>query len=221
MPLITTKFSLSDGHILIWRLEETIEDLKNKLPDWLDFTEYHRISHPLKKREWLAGRHLFAALCKRAGITFQGIWKNPDGKPFLIGSAAHISLSHSEHFVAAALHYHSPVGIDLERPKEQLGRVASKFLSESELRQVNGNPDLLCRYWSAKEAVFKLFGEKKVSLRQHIRIIPPWNLPEQWTAQLTSPAVSGWAGLTFEKVDEYYLSVALYLQQSSENAPPS
>lgn len=212
MPLIDTKFNLSDGHILIWRLEESIEELQQNLPSWLDYSEYHRISHPLKKREWLAGRRLFSAMCQRAGIQFQGIWKNPEGKPFLIGSGAHISLSHSEHFVAAAIHPYAPLGIDLERPKEQLLRVATKFLSIDECTYAQENLDLLCRFWSAKEAVFKLFGQKQVSFRHHIRILPPTPIQARWSAHLNAPQLTGQAWLTFFSLEDYYLTVAQGIQ---------
>src|SRR5690606_3224212 len=193
MPLIDTKFNFSDGHILIWRLEESIEELQQNLPSWLDYSEYHRISHPLKKREWLAGRRLFSAMCQRAGIQFQGIWKNPEGKPFLIGSGAHISLSHSEHFVAAAIHPYNPLGIDLERLKEQLLRVATKFLSIDECTYAQENLDLLCRIWTATGAVFNLFGQKQVRLRHHVRILPPTPIPARSSAHLHSPHLTGQA----------------------------
>lgn len=209
MPLISTKISLSDGHILIWRLEESVEELRKNLPDWLDLSEFQRISHPLKQREWLAGRQLFSTVCQRAGFAFQGIWKNPEGKPFLIGSDAHISLSHSEHFVAAAIHYHHPVGIDLERPRPKLRAVAHKFLSDTELREVNGNMDLLCRYWSGKEALFKLFGEKQVSFRDHIHIVPGETESDSWTARVRTPTRSGKAVLRYEEVEDYYLTIAI------------
>lgn len=208
MPLIENKIRISGGHILIWRLEESVEELKDALPDWLNFTEYSTISHPQKKREWLAGRHLFIALCEKAGIGFQGIWKSPEGKPFLLGSAAHISLTHSEHLVAAALHFDSPIGIDLEPPGEQLGRVAAKFLSPAELGRAEGNLHLLCQYWSGKEATFKLFGEKKISLRQHIRLSATGRDGE-WTALVSSPLVNGRADIQIEWVSGYCLAIAL------------
>ncbi len=209
MPLLTNKINITDGHILIWQLEESVDELKESLPEWLDFSEYSEISHPQKKREWLAGRRLFISLCKEAGIPFQGIWKSPEGKPFLLGSAAHISLSHSEHLVAAALHFHSPVGIDLEQPREQLCRIATKFLSPPEHAHAAADPDLLCRYWCAKEAVFKLFGEKKISFREHIRLTPPDDITLPWSAAVFSPNLSGQAGVRFEKVAGYCLAVAL------------
>lgn len=207
MPLLTDKINVSEGHILIWRLEESIDGLKESLPEWLDFSEYAGISHPQKKREWLAGRCLFVALCREAGIPFQGIWKSPEGKPFLLGSAAYISLSHSEHLVAAALHYHSPIGIDLERPQPKLAGIAPKFLGEEEINRAGSDVDLLCRYWSAKEAVFKLVGGK-ISFKKHIRVTPGEG-SAGWQAVVSSPVFSGKAGVEIHNLYGYYLAVAL------------
>lgn len=207
MPLIETKIKISNGHLLVWQLEESAEYLKDTLPQWLDFTEYLNISHPQKKREWLAGRHLFVALCGLAGIQFQGIWKNPDGKPFLLGSTAHISLSHSEHLVAATLHFYAPIGIDLEKPGEQLERVAHKYLKEEEQKETGTNPELLCKYWGAKEAVYKLVGERKVSLKNHIQVFSSED--SGWKAVVKTPTKSVKATLMFEKVKDYFLTIAL------------
>lgn len=209
MPLLTDKINVSEGHILIWRLEESIDELEKSLPEWLDFSEYAEIRHPQKKREWLAGRCLFAALCREAGISFQGIWKSPEGKPFLLGSAAYISLSHAEHLVAAALHYHSPIGIDLEQPRPKLAGIASKFLEEGEMKAAGTDTDLLCRYWCAKEAVFKLVGGK-ISFKEHIRVTPGEG-PSDWQAGIAAPAFSGKAGVQIHSLYGYYLAVALGL----------
>ncbi len=211
MPLITNKIRISDGYILTWQLEESVEQLEQMLPEWLDLTEYLGITHPQKKREWLAGRHLFTALCKMAGIPFQGIWKSPDGKPFLLGSTAHISLSHAEHLVVAALHFTSPIGIDLEKPREQLQRIAPKFLSPAEQEETKEDLNLLCQYWSAKEAVYKLIGEKKISLRKHIRLPPP-DRSERWEATVSSPEIHRQATLQIEWLSGYFLAIA-------QNAP--
>lgn len=211
MPLLESKIRIPNGHILVWQLQESAGYLKDTLPEWLDLTEYDRISHPQKQREWLAGRHLFVALCEVAGIPFQGIWKSPDGKPFLLGSTAHISLSHSEHLVAAALHFTAAVGIDLELPREQLVRIARKFLSDDELEQTGTDTNLLCHYWSAKEAAYKLVGERNISFRDHIRVVKT-DAPAEWSASILSRGTTTDAVIRFEKIQEYYLAIALSAQ---------
>lgn len=86
----------------------------------------------------------------------------PDGSPVLSGSPLHISISHSRHYVALALHPTLRVGVDIEEPRmEQLRRVISKFLSPGEL-PVWG--DRLLEAWTAKEAAFKAAGISGIGL---------------------------------------------------------
>lgn len=79
-----------------------------------------------------------------------------DGSPILVGSPLNVSISHSAHFVALAVHHSVRIGIDIEEPRvEQLRRVISKFLSEKELPLWS---DRLLAAWTCKEAVFKAAG---------------------------------------------------------------
>lgn len=85
-----------------------------------------------------------------------------DGSPLLAGSALKVSISHSRHFVALALHPKMRIGVDIEEPRlEQLRRVISKFLSPEEL-PVWGNR--LLEAWTCKEAVFKAAGMQNIGL---------------------------------------------------------
>lgn len=79
-----------------------------------------------------------------------------DGSPILAGSSLKVSISHSAHFVALAVHPTERIGIDIEEPRlEQLRRVIAKFLSERELPLWD---ERLLAAWTCKEAVFKAAG---------------------------------------------------------------
>lgn len=85
-----------------------------------------------------------------------------DGSPILAGSPLHISISHSRHFVALALHPSRRIGVDVEEPRmEQLRRVISKFLNPKELPMWS---DRLLEAWTAKEAAFKAAGIAGIGL---------------------------------------------------------
>lgn len=86
----------------------------------------------------------------------------PDGSPVLAGSPLHISISHSRHFVALALHPSRRLGVDIEEPRlEQLRRVISKFLTPAELPMWSNR---LLEAWTAKEAAFKAAGVQGIGL---------------------------------------------------------
>lgn len=85
-----------------------------------------------------------------------------DGSPVLAGSPLNISISHSRHYVALALHPTKRIGVDIEEPRmEQLRRVISKFLSPDELPMWS---DRLLEAWTAKEAAFKAAGIQGIGL---------------------------------------------------------
>ena len=52
----------------------------------------------------------------------------------------------------------TPLGIDLERPRPQLARVAPRIFSQSERELIAGRPALQSVVWNIKEAGWKAFG---------------------------------------------------------------
>ncbi len=84
----------------------------------------------------------------------------PEGKPKPIGDT-HISFSHSREMIVLACSS-SNVGIDLQFYTDKLVRVSRKFVSEAENELLSSIEALRNRQihfmWSAKEAVFKLYG---------------------------------------------------------------
>lgn len=100
-------------------------------------------------------------ICRRFGSDVRVV-HDPDGAPQLVGSDMAISISHSRRFAAIALHQWMRPGVDIEEPRlAQLGRVASRFLSERERRLW---ADDLLAAWTIKEAVFKAAGDASVAL---------------------------------------------------------
>lgn len=85
-----------------------------------------------------------------------------DGAPRLCGSTLNISISHSRHFAAIALHPSARIGIDIEEPRlGQLRRVITKFLAPHERELWS---DRLLEAWTCKEAVFKAAGLRNLPL---------------------------------------------------------
>jgi len=172
MPLVHAENITEECRLLVWELTESLETLHEMLPAAADLTEFSTISHPQKKREWLAGRVLLAQIVAEAGEIFQGTWKNEHGKPFLVGSESFISITHTIDYVAAVIHPRLPVGIDMEKMDNKLLRTARKYLSESEMLEAGSSLSKHCIYWCAKEALFKLNGRHKVSFKEDIKIVP-------------------------------------------------
>jgi phosphopantetheinyl transferase len=118
---------------------------------------------PRRNREWLATRLLMQSV-KLPAIDYL-----PNGKPVI--PEGHLSISHCENRVALVL-ANTPVGIDIQTPKEQIRRIHTKFCSPAEQARYAHNPlRELTIIWSAKEAIFKFWGEN-VDFAKHIEITP-------------------------------------------------
>ena len=170
MPLVHSENITDACRLLVWRLTETEEALRDMLPSCADLNELSTISHPQKKREWMAGRIVLAHIVAEAGEVFKGTWKDEYGKPFLVDSAQQVSITHTLDYVAAVIHPTLPVGIDMEKKNDKLIRTARKYLNENELVEAEDSLSKLCIYWCGKEALYKLNGRNQVSFRQAISV---------------------------------------------------
>ncbi|QHV94351.1 4'-phosphopantetheinyl transferase family protein [Spirosoma endbachense] len=130
------------------------------------------ISHPAQRVEWLACRVAIRQLIEAQGLVYAGLHKDEFGKPHLIGTPWHISLSHTGGWAAAVLHRTRPVGIDIEPIRDQFRRVVPRVLSEDEIIHAAGEPGRLAVYWCAKEALYKLYGKRQLTFRDHLFIEP-------------------------------------------------
>ncbi|GAB3689683.1 hypothetical protein GCM10027592_06360 [Spirosoma flavus] len=147
--------------------------LRSQLPlTILEEEELASITHPAQRIEWLACRLAIQQLVQAQGLNYAGLQKDEYGKPHLIGSPWHISLSHTGGWAAAVVHRSRPVGIDIEPIREQFKRVVPRVLSESEIADAQGDPNRLAVYWCAKEALYKLYGKRHLTFREHLHVEP-------------------------------------------------
>ena len=102
--------------------------------------------------EWLAERLLLDEMTGDAALTH-----DPQGNPRLPGSDIHISISHTRGMVVVALNDDHPIGIDIEHEGRSAMRVRLRFLHGDELEQITSPAEVLLA-WTAKEAIYKLFG---------------------------------------------------------------
>ena len=158
----------------IWKIEETEEFFKGNVP-------LHReVTHPHKRLQHLAGRFLLQYLFP--DFPYQLIEIADTRKPFLPDEQYHFSISHCGDYAAAIVSRNKRVGIDIEIPVEKIGRIMYKYLSAKEHEIFNlvpgaesdstimsfDEPTLL---WSAKEAVFKWYGNGGVDFRRQIQLL--------------------------------------------------
>lgn len=173
MPIIKIDQISEYSAVGLWKISESESELYELMEkDPILQLPEPDVSNVIKKQEWMAGRLILKALIEHLGLKYHGIYKDEVGKPHLNKYPHHISLTHSFPWVGAIVCKNGAVGIDLEQPKKKLNRIAYKFLCESELIQANNITEKLCVYWCAKEALYKLKGQKGIIFKKNLLIEP-------------------------------------------------
>lgn len=170
MPLQKIHWSGPASGWAVWEVTETEEELVTVLPPGDQCPEDIRFH--LKRIEWSAGRHLLRHLFLEAGLDYQGLLKDPSGKPYAVGSSVQVALSNSFPFIAAQIHPIRPVGIDLEKPRKNLPRVLDRILTPLERKDAGSDPKKMLVYWCAKEAMFKINGKRNLIFSRDLQIAP-------------------------------------------------
>lgn len=209
MPLVHSEMIEESSTLLLWRLTETESELRENLGNAYNPEELSAVSHPQKLREWLASRLLIKIIAEQFGINYIGTYKDEHGKAFLIDNDSHISITHTFDFVAVAINPPAAVGIDMEKMDTKLQRTSKKYLSQPEFEHAGDEMALLCIYWCAKEALYKLYGKKKISFRDSIYIEPFDKDSILLKGRLTDMGKVIEANITVRWFDRHCLAIAL------------
>ncbi len=183
MPLFKS-ISVSHGLLTVWQITESSDELLSFFtPEETADPAFQKFTYEKRKVEWLAIRTL---LKQMIGSGFE-ITYTLEGKPILAHPVYHhISISHSHDFAAVYIHQQQSVGVDIESINRNYTSVKKRYLSETEMEQVNENQLLQCIYWCAKEALFKLVEDDGVDFRKQIQIIPFNSKQETFSARFVS-----------------------------------
>ncbi len=209
MPIITNYKIETDTHIIVWRMGEEDSVLKRELSVSNDEEKELSELSPKRQIEWITARYLVKQL---TGKKYE---KDAHGKPHLIGSDLHISISHSRDLLAVAVSKNY-IGIDIQYQTERLKKIAWRVLNEEKLRQLDTTNELLHLhiYWGAKEALYKAHGKRDLHFKNNILIKPFSKLPTEIGLQFVTTASV--IKNTFQKnfqiyfncLDEYVLVIA-------------
>lgn len=140
------------------------------------------ITHPHKRLQHLAGRHLLRFLFPNFPLALVQI--TDTNKPYLNDDMYHFSISHGGDLAAAIVSTDKRVGVDIEKVRDKINRFQHKFVSASEQailanttltpQQQSGafefSTQALTLLWCCKEAVFKWYGKGGVDFKEHISV---------------------------------------------------
>ncbi len=168
MPLYKTITVNPTTKVFIWKIEEPFEALSEgiRLTDNCA-RRVNNMKSELHRRGFMSIRHLLAL----EGYTDHDLYYDENGKPHLRDDK-HISITHSFNFSAIIIS-DIEVGIDIEKQRNKILKIAHKFTPIEEYRTI-ANEDALMRkltiVWCAKESLYKSFAEKGVSFLEHIYV---------------------------------------------------
>lgn len=121
------------------------------------------------RRAFLSIRHLMA----EAGYADKDLYYNDFGKPHL-KDGNHISITHSHDFTGIIVSSSDEVGIDIEKQRDKILRIAHKFTPLEEYRTL-ANTEAIIRkltiVWGAKESLYKIYAQQGLSFLKHIDVM--------------------------------------------------
>ncbi len=168
MPLYKTITISGHTKLLIWKIEESFDELFKDTPLTTHcLNRVQGMKDDLHRRGFMSVRHLL----KELGYTDFDLYYDEKGKPHL-KDGKKISITHSFIF-SAIIVSEEEVGIDIEMQRAKILKIASKFTTVEDYRSLEGEAVLirkLTMVWGAKESLYKSFAEKGVSFLQHIYV---------------------------------------------------
>ncbi|RPD96675.1 4'-phosphopantetheinyl transferase superfamily protein [Aureibaculum marinum] len=169
MPLYKTLKVNETTKVLIWKIEESLENLNKGIT--LTTHCQNRVDgmkSELHKRGFMSIRHLLA----EEGYVDADLYYDKLGKPHL-KDGTFISITHSFIFTGIILSKTKHVGIDIEKQRDKIVRIAHKFTTVEDYKNINNEDELIRKLtivWGAKEALYKIYEQEGLSFLQHIYV---------------------------------------------------
>ncbi|WGH75014.1 4'-phosphopantetheinyl transferase superfamily protein [Tenacibaculum tangerinum] len=169
MPLYKTLTVNDHAKVLIWKIEESFEQLSNGIS--LTKGSQQRVASmksDLHQRGFLSVRHLL----QEVGYSDNDLLYDGYGKPHL-KDGKFISITHSFTFSGIIISDKHPVGIDIEMQRDKIVKIAHKFTPIEEYKSIANHDALVSKLtivWGAKESLYKIYGKKKLHFLEHMYV---------------------------------------------------
>lgn len=169
MPLFKTLTVSETTKVVIWKIEETMEELQKSI-SLSDYSQQrlNSMKSALHQKGFLSIRHIL----KEFNIQDADLRYDEYGKPHL-KDGRFISMTHSFQFTAVIVSEDKKVGVDIEKQREKILKIAHKFTPIEEYKTIANVTALISKLtivWGAKESLYKIYGKKKLLFLHHIYI---------------------------------------------------
>ncbi|MBE6230020.1 MAG: 4'-phosphopantetheinyl transferase superfamily protein [Bacteroidales bacterium] len=157
------------AEISVWEVTESEDDLLKlvSIPND-ELEELYLTRSEARRKEKLAVRALLNTVFEEKVY----LGHHDNGSPFIQNNSIHISITHTNRFVAIITHPTEDVGIDVECLERDFSAVEKKALSEEEredLSEKHRNLHLAI-YWCAKEAIYKRMSQHGVDFAKQMEV---------------------------------------------------
>ena len=153
----------------VWEVTESEDDLLRlvSIPND-ELEELYLTRSEARRKEKLAVRALLNTVFEEKVY----LGHHDNGSPFIQNNSIHISITHTNRFVAIITHPTEDVGIDIESLKRDFSAVEKKALSEDEREDLSDKHRnlQLAIYWCAKEAIYKRMSQHGVDFAKQMEV---------------------------------------------------
>jgi len=212
MPLLANKIISPGTSLGMWEITENSDSLKWEL-QWGkdDIKAYQSLNDPKRSMQWLSSRVLLRKMMNTS--EFINLQIDEFGKPYLKDSKLKLSISHSENLVGVLISEHE-CGLDIEHMKpERIEKLCTKYMTENELDNCNMKEfrmEKLYLYWSAKEALYKLYGKRKIDFKQNLKIYPfEWHPGGVIRARIEKSNYLNELVVSYDVINDYIVAYAV------------
>ncbi len=208
MPLYKTITVSKTTQVYIWKVIESESELSKNI----ELTQHCEkrmlgMKSEMHRRAFLSIRHLL----KIADYEDRHLIYNEFGKPHL-SDGNHISITHSHNFTAVIISSDVEVGIDIEKQRDKILRIAYKFTPIEEYRTLANSEALIRKLtivWGAKESLYKIYAQPGLSFLNHINV---QNFSLDWeetTAEILYEGQKSEFDISFFEIEDFTCVYAL------------
>ncbi|NYJ26112.1 4'-phosphopantetheinyl transferase family protein [Allomuricauda sp. ARW1Y1] len=170
MPIYKTITVSPTTKVYIWKVSEPEAELAKDV----ELTAHCQnrmdgMKSEAHRRAFLSIRHLLA----EAGYVDSDLYYDDFGKPHL-KDGKYISITHSHHFTGIIVSETDEVGIDIEKQRDKILKIAHKFTPIQEYKTLANSEALMRKLtivWGAKESLYKIYAQQGLSFLRHINVI--------------------------------------------------
>jgi len=173
MPIIYRRNIKNHGVLGVWKITESVDDMLSMIQfSKEDYATFEKFKIKSRQAHWLAYR--LAARQLHDPDLDCNFFYDENGKLHFSDRNYQISVTHSGVYAGVIISRNHYVGLDIEKLGDRIGDLADKFLMKKELENLptENRQRYLTILWSAKEALYKLFGKPKVQFDRDIYLSP-------------------------------------------------